>query len=67
LSAAIDKHFCELIKAASIIIWDEISMVHKKLIEAVDAMLRDITKISQPFGSKVVIFLATLNNFQISF
>ena len=31
-------------------------MVHKKLIEAVDAMLRDITKISQPFGGKVVIF-----------
>ena len=56
LSAVKDKHFCELMKAASVIIWDEISMVHKKLIEAVDAMLRDITKISQPFGSKVVIF-----------
>jgi hypothetical protein len=56
LSAAKDKHFCELIQAASVIIWDEISMVHKKLIEAVDAMLRDITKISQPFGGKVVIF-----------
>ena len=56
LSAAKDKHFCELMKAASVIIWDEISMVHKKLIEAVDAMLRDMTKISQPFGGKVVIF-----------
>jgi hypothetical protein len=56
LSAAKDKHFCELIKAASVLIWDEISMVLKKIIEAFDAMLRDITKISQPFGGKVVMF-----------
>ena len=51
-----DTHFCELMNDTSLIIWDEISMVDSKLIEAVDRMLRDITEINQPFGGKVVIF-----------
>jgi hypothetical protein len=46
----------ELLAKAKLIIWDEISMVHRFIVEAVDRMFRDITKIDRPFGGKVVIF-----------
>ncbi|KAF0748275.1 hypothetical protein AaE_007399, partial [Aphanomyces astaci] len=46
----------ELLGKAKLIIWDEISMVHRFIIEAVDKMFRDIAKIERPFGGKVVVF-----------
>ncbi|KAF0713275.1 hypothetical protein AaE_011823, partial [Aphanomyces astaci] len=45
-----------MLKAAALIIWDEISMVHRYSIEAVDRMFQDIMKNDLPFGGKVVIF-----------
>eukprot|EP00798_Chlamydomonas_sp_ICE-L_P018284 gene18284-24740_t len=54
----------ELLKAASLIVWDEAPMAHKHSIEAVDATLRDIMgsirgqewRRMVPFGGKVIVF-----------
>ncbi|KAI8351079.1 PIF1-like helicase-domain-containing protein [Mortierella sp. GBAus27b] len=51
-----------LIKAASIIVWDEAPMIYRHAFETVDRCLRDIMKSvdihlrSVPFGGKVVVF-----------
>ncbi|KAL6570213.1 hypothetical protein OROMI_014727 [Orobanche minor] len=39
-----------VIIAAKLIIWDEASMAHRKSIEAVDALLRDLMENDLPFG-----------------
>ncbi|KAJ7946864.1 ATP-dependent DNA helicase [Quillaja saponaria] len=43
-------------RAAKLILWDEASMSHKAIIEAVDSMLQDVCNTKQPFGGKVVVF-----------
>ncbi|XP_075112318.1 uncharacterized protein LOC107791698 isoform X1 [Nicotiana tabacum] len=45
-----------LIRDAKLIVWDEASMAKKNLIEALDALLRDIMDIDTMFGGKVVVF-----------
>ena len=42
---------------AKLILWDEASMTHRYCPEALDRTLRDLMKVDQPFGGKVVIFL----------
>jgi len=45
-----------LIRAASLILWDEAPMMHKEAIQAVDRALRDIMGVLDvPFGGKVVV------------
>lgn len=44
------------IKCCKLILWDEVSMCSKYIIEACDRMLRDLCQINEPFGGKVVIF-----------
>jgi hypothetical protein len=53
---------CEVIQAASLIIWDEALMTHKIAFEALDRTLRDLLSLSLssannrlPFGGKVVV------------
>ena len=46
----------EEIKNCDLILWDEVSMSHKYMIEAVDRMMRDLCKNNLPFGGKVVVF-----------
>jgi ATP-dependent DNA helicase PIF1 len=52
---------CELIQAASLVIWDEALMTHKIAFEALDRTLRDIILVPSsinnklPFGGKVVV------------
>ncbi|CEL93982.1 unnamed protein product [Vitrella brassicaformis CCMP3155] len=46
----------DLLRKAKVIVWDEISMAHRKCIEAVDLMLQDVMKSKLPFGGKVFIF-----------
>ncbi|PIO73234.1 hypothetical protein TELCIR_04797 [Teladorsagia circumcincta] len=41
--------------ATDLIIWDEISRTPKVALEAVDALMRDLTQLSTPFGGKVVV------------
>ncbi|OWZ01340.1 Helitron helicase, partial [Phytophthora megakarya] len=47
----------ELIRNASLIIWDEAPMMHPECFEAVDRSFRDIMKNDlEPFGGKVMVF-----------
>ncbi|OWZ18702.1 Helitron helicase [Phytophthora megakarya] len=47
----------ELIRNASLIIWDEAPMMHRACLEAVDRSFRDIIKNDlEPFGGKVMVF-----------
>ncbi|XP_022014122.1 ATP-dependent DNA helicase PIF1-like [Helianthus annuus] len=52
----------DLIKRATLIIWDEAPMTHKHCFEALDRTMRDISLSSQPnmqskpFGGKVILF-----------
>ena len=46
----------EALKNCDLILWDEVSMAHKYMIEAVDRMMRDLCQINLPFGGKVVVF-----------
>ena len=45
----------KLIKATSLIIWDEAPMQHKHTFEAVDQTFRDLTDINRPFGGLIVV------------
>jgi len=48
----------ELLRKASIIIWDEVCMAHKRMIHAVDKLMRKIMdKPLIPFGGKLIITL----------
>ncbi|XP_070022497.1 ATP-dependent DNA helicase PIF1-like [Nicotiana sylvestris] len=62
----IDDNFCcniskqssvaRLISDAKLIVWDEASMAKKNMIEALDALLRDIMNVDTMFGGKVIVF-----------
>jgi ATP-dependent DNA helicase PIF1 len=44
------------LRQCNLIVFDEVGMVHRHNIEAVDRTLRDICGIDSPFGGKVVLF-----------
>uniref|UniRef100_A0A452XTJ4 ATP-dependent DNA helicase n=1 Tax=Aegilops tauschii subsp. strangulata TaxID=200361 RepID=A0A452XTJ4_AEGTS len=46
----------ELLKQASLIIWDEVAMTKRQAVETLDRSLQDIMECSLPFGGKVVVF-----------
>ncbi|KAK4383997.1 hypothetical protein Sango_2738000 [Sesamum angolense] len=46
----------KLLLSAKLIIWDEISMARRQIIEALDDILQDLTDCDNPFGGKVVAF-----------
>ncbi|XP_023746696.1 uncharacterized protein LOC111894837 [Lactuca sativa] len=45
----------QLLHLDKIIIWDEASMANRQAVEAVDRTMQDITKVSLPFGGKIMI------------
>ncbi|XP_075075875.1 uncharacterized protein LOC107797163 isoform X1 [Nicotiana tabacum] len=45
-----------LIRDAKLIVWDEISMAKKEMIEALDLLLKDLMETTMLFGGKVVVF-----------
>ncbi|XP_052626500.1 uncharacterized protein LOC111912907 [Lactuca sativa] len=45
----------QLLRLAKIIIWDESSMANRQGIEAMDRTMQDITKVSLPFGGKIMV------------
>ena len=45
------------IKAASLIIYDECSMVHKDVVDTVERSMRDIMKNDRHFGGKAILFM----------
>ncbi|KAJ4805065.1 ATP-dependent DNA helicase PIF1 [Rhynchospora pubera] len=46
----------ELLRRATLIIWDEASMSKRQAVEALDRTLKDITDSCHPFGGKIVVF-----------
>lgn len=50
------SHLARLLKLAKLIIWDEISMMNRCSIEALDKTLRDIMDCDLPFGGKIFVF-----------
>lgn len=44
------------IRKASIIIWDEVSMVTKDALTVLDRLLRDLSKTDNIFGGKIIVF-----------
>ena len=55
------SHVAKLIRQSYITVWDETEMMHKKNIEAVDRLYRDVMRLEDmrlqniPFGGKVVL------------
>lgn len=47
----------ELIRKASLIIWDEFPMADKVIVEAVDHLLRTLMDSDEPFGGKLFVAL----------
>ncbi|XP_009589393.1 uncharacterized protein [Nicotiana tomentosiformis] len=45
-----------LIRDAKLIVWDEVSMVKKNMIEALDSLLKDIMDTNVLFGGKIIVF-----------
>jgi ATP-dependent DNA helicase PIF1 len=47
----------ELLRKASLIIWDEDSMTKRQVVEALDNSMRDIMgRLGLPFGGKTIVF-----------
>jgi ATP-dependent DNA helicase PIF1 len=46
----------ELLRRASLIIWDEAAMTRRQAVECLDRSLQDIMNCSLPFGGKVMVF-----------
>ncbi|XP_066160632.1 uncharacterized protein [Oryza sativa Japonica Group] len=46
----------ELLRMASLIIWDEAAMMKRQAVETLDRYLQDIMGCSLPFGGKVIVF-----------
>ncbi|XP_024312150.1 uncharacterized protein LOC100833043 isoform X2 [Brachypodium distachyon] len=46
----------DLLRRASLIIWDEVAMTKRQAVETLDRSLQDIMECPLPFGGKVVVF-----------
>ncbi|XP_002449443.2 uncharacterized protein LOC8071841 [Sorghum bicolor] len=46
----------ELLRRASLIIWDEVAMTKRQCVETLDRSLQDIMECALPFGGKVIVF-----------
>lgn len=51
-----DSQRADCLRACDFIIWDEVPMVHRFSVQALDLTLQDIMKSKKPFGAKCVIF-----------
>jgi ATP-dependent DNA helicase PIF1 len=55
-SISIQSNLAELIRRATVVVWDETHIVNQRAIEAFDRTLKDIMEVDSPFGGKVIIF-----------
>ena len=53
---AAETQRAQFLRAADLIVWDEITMSHRYSIEAVDNTLQDLMQNKAPFGGKTVVF-----------
>ncbi|KAI0084426.1 DNA helicase Pif1 like protein, partial [Irpex rosettiformis] len=47
----------DLIRAASVVIWDEAPMANRAVLSCVEEICRDVMESDAPFGGKVIILL----------
>ena len=52
----LESDMAEVLRRSKIIIWDEVTMSHRSSLEAVDLLLRDVTKSNCFMGGKTVVF-----------
>ena len=45
----------ELLRRDTLVIWDEVAMTKRQVVETVDRTLQDIMGCNQPFGGKVML------------
>ncbi len=50
-----------LLRMATVIVWDECSMVHRELFDLVNKVLKDVSNSELPFGGKTVIIAGDFN------
>ncbi len=55
-SIPIQSHLAKLLKHTDLIVWDEMPMSHRHVIECVDRTMRDLTGVDQVFGGKTTLF-----------
>jgi hypothetical protein len=48
-----------IIEAAELIIWDEITMASKNVVNSVDMLCREIMNVNEPFGGKIIVSVVT--------
>ena len=53
---SLNTDLANLLKRTALIIWDEVPMSHKHVVETVDRTLRDITQVEQTFGGITTLF-----------
>jgi hypothetical protein len=54
----------KLLRTASLIIWDEVTIMKRQCVEALDNSLRDIMdRLNLPFGGKTMVFVAISGRF----
>ena len=46
----------ELLRRADFIVWDEVTMAHKHVMEAFDRLMKDLMGNRRPFGGKIILF-----------
>ena len=45
----------EVLRRAAVILWDEASQISDVVLDCVDRLLRDLTRIAKPFGGKIIV------------
>jgi len=53
---SIQDETAELLRRASLLIWDEVAMTNRLAVECLDRSLQDVMKCKLPFGGKVMVF-----------
>jgi hypothetical protein len=54
-SIGINSSRAELLRQASLVVWEELPMANRAAIECADKLLRNIMNIQRPFGGKCVL------------
>jgi hypothetical protein len=53
---SVNSDLAKLLQKTDLIIWDEVPMCHKNVVETVDRTLRDIMQKDEPFGGITILF-----------
>lgn len=59
----VQSELAEFIRQSTLIVWDEVPMMHRYVFEAVDRTLKDILGNNVPFGGKIFVCGVNLDKF----